>query len=115
MTIPVNISIALASLQDQVTAAQPLANASHATIIALQLNAGNLVESIQTALTTTTLIPNVVSSTDSLVLDTYVAPVDAASIVNGILGVLVAAQNQNQLSLMRGMVGRATSNLDQLT
>lgn len=114
MTIPTKITIALESLEAQVAAAQPLSDASQATITALQLNAGNLVAGIQDALTTTTLIPNVVASTDSILLDTYVAPIDAITIIQGVLDILVAAQNQNQLSLMRGVVGRAASNLDQI-
>jgi hypothetical protein len=114
MTIPTNITVELASLEAQVTDAQPLANAGQATITALQLNAGNLVADIQTALTTTTLIPNIVLTTDSGWLDNWVPPIDALSMVGGVLNVLVSAQNQSQLSLMRGVVGRAASNLDQL-
>lgn len=115
MAIPDNITVALTSLEAQVTASAPLEDANHATVTALQLNAGNLVKSIQTALTTTKLVPNIVFTTDSLLLDEWVAPVDPQSIIDGVLTVLNAAQNQQKLSLMRGVVGRATSNLDQLT
>jgi hypothetical protein len=114
MSIPANITSELASLQAQVTAATPLKNAPFATIKALQLNAGNLVNDVQTALTTTTLVPNIVLTTDALLLDTWLAPPDAISMVAGVLTVLTAAQNQQQLSLMRGVVGRVASNLDQL-
>lgn len=114
MTIPSNISIALTSLEAQVTAAAPLENANHSTVVALQLNVANLVTSIQTALTTTTLIPNIVASTDTTLLDGWIAPPDPLSIVVGVLKMMVAANNQNELSLMRGVVGRAASNLDQL-
>ena|SRR5258708_4075738 len=112
--IPAAITTALTSLQAQVVAASPLANASNSTIVALQLNAGNLVISIQNALTTTTLIPNIILTTDSILLDTWVAMVDPITIVNGVNNVVGSAENQNNLSLMRGVVGRATSNLDQL-
>lgn len=112
--IPANITTALTSLEAQVIAAQPLINAQTAAITALQLNAANLVANIQTALTTTKLIPNIVITTDSVLLDSYEAPIDAMLMISGILNVLTAAQNQSTLSLMRGVVGRATSNLDQL-
>lgn len=102
MSIPGNITAELANLQSQVAAATPLANAPFSTIKALQLNAGNLVNDIQTALT----VPNK--------LDTWVPPVDPISMVNGFDAVVTAAQDQSNLSLMRGVVGRAASNLDQL-
>lgn len=111
--IPANITIALASLEAQVAAASPLASAPHSALVAAQLNASNLVNMIQTALTTT-LTSNIILTTDSVLLDTWVPPIDSISIINGILNVLVSSQNQNQLSLIRGVVGRATSNLDQL-
>jgi hypothetical protein len=102
MSVPATITTALQSLQAQVTAAQPLANASHATRTALKLNAANLVASIQGALTA------------SSILDTYVAPTDPGVIITGVLTLLTAAEDENTLSLMRGVVGRAASNLDQL-
>lgn len=112
--IPTSITDALTSLQAQVVASSPLVNAPFSQIIAMQLNASALVAMIQTALTTTTLIPNIVLTTDSVLLDTWAAPVDPITIVNGVNNVITSAQNQNQLSLMRGIVGRATSNLDQI-
>jgi hypothetical protein len=114
MTIPVNITTELTSLQAQVAAATPLNNAPFSTIKAMQLNAGNLVNDIQTALTTTTLIPNIVLTTDAVLLDTWIPPPDPISMVTGFNAVVTAGDNQSSLSLMRGVVGRAASNLDQL-
>lgn len=114
MSIPQNITSELQFLENQVAAATPLANAPFATIKAMQINAGNLVNDIQTALTTTTMIPNLVLTTDSLLLDSWAPPIDPISIVNGFATVVTAAEDQNSLSLMRGVVGRAASNLDQL-
>ena len=102
MTLLANIQTELATLQAQVTAATPLANAPFAAVKAMQLNAGNLVNDIQTALTTVS------------VLDTWVAPVDPISMVNGFNLEVTASIDQNNLSLMRGVVGRVASNLDQL-
>ena len=100
--IPTNITTELAGLQAQTAAAAPLASASHATVAALQLNAGKLVNDIQTALAA--------AST----LDSWAAPIDPGAIVSGFAGVVTASQDQSSLSLMRGLVGRATSNLDQI-
>lgn len=100
--ISATITTALASLQNQVTDAMPLVNASQATRAALKLNAAALVSDIQTALTAAS------------VLDTWVAPTDPLSIVAGFLPVVTAAEDQSELSLMRGVCGRAASNLDQL-
>ena len=102
MTISASITTALTSLQAQVAAAQPLANASQATRTALKLNAGALVASIQAALVAPSL------------LDTWTPTTDPAVIVAGVNSVVTAAQDENTLSLMRGVVGRAASNLDQL-
>jgi hypothetical protein len=102
MTISASITTALTSLQAQVAAAQPLANASQATRTALKLNAGALVADIQTALVASSL------------LDTWTPSTDPAVIVAGVNSVVAAAQDENTLSLMRGVVGRAASNLDQL-
>ncbi|WP_024516857.1 hypothetical protein [Bradyrhizobium sp. Tv2a-2] len=102
MSIPANITAELAYLQGQVAAASPLANAPFATIKAMQLNAGNLVNDVQAALTAPS------------VLDTFAAPLDAPSIVAGFQDVVTAAEDQSKLSLMRGVVGRVASNLDQL-
>ncbi len=104
MTIPLDISSDLASLQAQVAAASPLSKATHATITALQLNAAALLKKIRASL----IAP------DS-VLDTWVADEDTLDIIAAIEGLVVAAEDANTLALMEGVVGRASSNLDQLT
>lgn len=114
MSIPTNITTELASLESQVKAATPLNNAPFATIKAMQLNASNLVNDVQTALTTTELVPNIIFTTDTTLLDDWAPPVDPVSMIAGVLNLLTSAQNQQQLSLMRGVVGRVASNLDQL-
>jgi len=100
--IPASITTALDSLAAQTEAAKPLANASQATRTALKLNAANLVASLQSALTVTS------------VLDTYEASTDPGVIINEVLTLTTAANDEATLSLMRGVVGRAASNLDQL-
>lgn len=102
MSIPANIKTELANLQAQVAAAVPLNNASIAVIKAMQLNAVGLVADIQTAL----VAPNR--------LDTWMALMDPQGMVSGFNLSLVAAQDLNSLSLMRGVVGRVASNLNQL-
>lgn len=104
MTIPTVISNDLASLQVQVAAASPLNKATHATITALQLNAAALLKKIRETLVTP----------DS-VLDTWTASEDILDIITSIEGLMVAAEDANTLALMEGVVGRASSNLDQLT
>lgn len=103
MSIPATITAELASLQAQVTAASPLTSASAATIKALQLNAAQLVSDVEAAL----IAP-------ANMLDTYVAPSDPPTIIMGVEALLLAAQAQSGLALMRGVVGRAASNLNQL-
>lgn len=102
--IPANITNELASIKAQLAAAEPLVGASHATIVAIQLNSAQLVNDIQDAL----VAPN-------NLLDTFIAPVDPAAIVHGVFSLRHAADDQKNLSLMRGVVGRASSNVDQLT
>lgn len=102
MSIPANITAELADLQGQVAAAVPLANAPLATKRAIQLNAANLLADIQSTL--------VARNT----LDTWQAPGDAPSMVVEFDAVVTAGDDQSTLALMRGVVGRATSNLDQL-
>ena len=102
MSIPSNVATEWASLQAQVAAASPLANAPFPTIRALQLNAGNLVADVQTALTASSL------------LDTWSPTIDPGVIISGFAGVVTAAQDQSNLALMRGVAGRVASNLDQL-
>jgi hypothetical protein len=102
MAIPFNITTELSSLQAQVAIAAPLASAPFSTIKAIQLNAGNLVNDIQTALT------------GASALDTWTAPPDPISMATGFNSLVAAAEDQGNLSLMRGVAGRAASNLDQL-
>lgn len=102
MTIPTSITTALSSLETQVASATPLANAGNATITALQLNTANLVASIQSTLT----LPSQ--------LDSWTSTSDPAQMIVGVLDLSVVADDQANLSLMRGVVGRAASNLDQL-
>ncbi|WP_407146232.1 hypothetical protein [Bradyrhizobium sp. ORS 86] len=102
MSIPAAITAELANLQAQVKAASPLSSASRPIVLAMQLNAAQLVADVQAAL----VAPSV--------LDSWVAPSDPAAIVTGVLGVSVAAEDASNLSLMRGVVGRVASNLDQL-
>jgi hypothetical protein len=101
--ISAEIRAELASLQTQVSAAKPLRNATRATIQALQLNATQLVADVEAALVA-----------PGNMLDTWTAPADPAVIISGIADILTAAQDQSALSLMRGVIGRATSNLEQL-
>lgn len=111
--IPFNITTELASLEAQVAAATPLINTPHSNLVAIQLNAVNLTADIQTALTTTTL-SNIIPYTDSTALDGWEPPTDAGMIIKDFLIVVESAKNQQQLSLLRGVVGRATSNLVQI-
>lgn len=102
MTIPASIFTALTSLQTQVQQAQPLNNATRPTITAMQLNAANLIVSVQAQLVLSSL------------LDTFTAAVDAPTIISGVLSVLGAANDQSELATMRGIVGRVSTNLDRL-
>jgi hypothetical protein len=103
MAIPANIATELTDLQAQVVANTPLLSASQATRTAIKLNAAQLVSDVQAAL----VAPN-------NLLDTWVAPSDPGAIPSGILTVLQASQDQSNLALMRGLVGRVASNVDQL-
>lgn len=104
MTLPANILTEAASLEAQVAAASPLANASRATKDAIKLNAAQLVSDTEAAL----IAPD-------NVLDTWTAPVDPASIVTGIGTIVDTADTQASLAVARGVFGRSASNLDQLT
>lgn len=104
MTIPAAITTDLANLQAQVIAATPLNKATHAEIVALQLNASALLKKIQETL----IAPD-------NTLDTWGSSEDPLDIIAGIEGLLTAAQDQETLSLQRGIIGRVSSNLDQLT
>lgn len=116
MPIPSSILIELADLQAGVTAATPLISASDVTIEALQLNAEQLVSDVQTTLVAVSVVTgtNQVSTTDGSILDGWTAPVDPISMVSGLLTVDDAATDQSSLSLMRGVVGRVSINLNQI-
>ena len=103
MTVPANITTELASLQAQIASAAPLANASRATVIAIQLNAAQLTSDLEAAETATAGL-----------LDSWSTPADPTLIASGILGLLESSQDQSSVVNMRGYVGRATTNLDQL-
>ncbi len=103
MSIPANIATELTNLQAQVIEAAPLTAASKATRTAIKLNAAQLVADVQAAL----IAPN-------NLLDTWAAPLMPNDIATGINSVVSAAKDQSNLALMRGVVGRAASALDQL-
>lgn len=103
MGIPANIVSQIAFLQTQTTAAAPLSSASPATIVAIQLNAENLVASVDAA---------VLAAAGAL--DTWEAPTDPDLIVSGILALEQSATDQSALAVMRGYVGRMAANLNQL-
>lgn len=92
----------LVELQAQVVAATPLENASTATVKAIQLNAQNLTDDLQTALVATGT------------LDSWDAPSDAPTIITGFSSIVEQGVDEATLSLLRGVIGRVTSNVDQL-
>jgi hypothetical protein len=102
MAISEKVSSELLALQAQVLESAPLLEAPFSTVKAIQLNAANLVVDVQAELVSPTL------------LDTWAPLLDPVSLINGYLTVVTAGDDQNALSLMRGIVGRASSNLDQL-
>ena len=97
------IQAELENLQAQVTAASPLTSASPPTLLAIQLNAAQLLANINTAIT------NGVGQ-----LDVWIAPVDPEQIIDGVLELKWQATNQSHLVLMEGYVARSNLNLDQL-
>lgn len=102
MAIPADIAAEISSLQAQVQAANPIASADHATVVAIKLNAAEIVIELQDAL----VAPNQ--------LDNWTAPGDAPTIVAGINAIVQTAIDQGDISLKRGLLGRVTSNLDQI-
>ena len=103
MTISATITTELADLQAQLAAATPLTQAGHASVVAIKLNAGQLLNDVQSAL----IAP-------ANLLDTWTAPSDAPAMASGLLGVLDAAEDQSALALARGQIGRVVSNLNQV-
>jgi hypothetical protein len=103
MGIPANITTELNFLEGQVTANTPLTGAPRATITAMQLNAAQLVNDIDSAVT------NAAGT-----LDTWTPPTDPAAIAAGLEALGGNADDQSALTNMRGFVGRAAANLAQL-
>lgn len=103
MSLPDSIKAQAASLQAQVKAAGSLSAAPRAVLQAIKLNAAQLVSDLQAA-----LMPS------SSLLDTWTAPTGSAEIVDGVLQVTQAAEDQRDLALARGVAGRAASNLNQV-
>ena len=101
--IPASITSQLSFLQSQVQSASPLNTAPHNTIVAIKLNAAQAVDSIDAA------IPPASGG-----LDTWVTPVDPGDIIDGVLGLLGSAVDQNDLVNVRGYVGRSAENLNQI-
>lgn len=103
MSLPTNIAREIAYLQTQVTAAAPLTSAPRATLLAMQLNADQLVADTEAAL-----------ETSSGALDNWTPPIDPQAIIAGVLALETSAFGQTALANCRGLVGRIASNLNQL-
>jgi hypothetical protein len=101
--IPAALQSAATFLQNQVTQNQPLTSAPAPQITAMQLNAANLVVNGDAALLAA-----------AGALDTFTAPVGAIPIIQGVIGLAISAQNQSDLALFCGIVGRVNLNLAQL-
>lgn len=119
MSIPANLQSEASFLQSQVTANTPLANAPQAQIRAMQLNATQLVADTDTALSAAATLPNGnpppgVAPLVTGTLDTWQAPVAVLAIIAGVNATYTSAQNQSDIALFRGIVGRVLSNLNQL-
>lgn len=104
MSIPANIISETQFLQQQVLANSPIEQADVATVRAMELNANNLVNDLGTAVT------NAAGQ-----LDTWVQPTDPGAIATGILGLLENSQDQLTLTDMRGVVGRASRILNDIS
>jgi hypothetical protein len=112
--IPASVTDALTSLQAQVAAALPLENATLPTIQALQLNAAALVGAIDVALANAATMTTSGTIGVPAAIDTWVAPVNPEGMIAGVNALYVSAADQWNLSVMRGLVGRVATNLDQL-
>jgi hypothetical protein len=112
--IPAAVTVAVTALQTQVAAALPLESASRPTIQALQLNAAALVDQIDAALAAAVALSASGSIGITAEIDTWVSPTDPEGIITGVTSMLVSTQTQWQLAVMRGIIGRVASNLDQL-
>src|SRR5262245_5498911 len=114
MSIPASVTNALAALQAQVSAALPLETASRPTIQAIQLNAASLVSQVDTALANAATLSKSGTLGVTATIDTWVAPVAPEDIITGVTSMLTSVIDQWKLAVMRGLVGRVASNLDQL-
>jgi hypothetical protein len=105
MTMPQRIADQFTFIQKQINAAIPLAAASHATVVALQLNAVNLVNDCEAT-----------QGTLAGALDTYVWTPgdDPAAITAAIQGLNMNGTDEANIVLLRGLAGRMASNLNQL-
>jgi hypothetical protein len=101
--IPQSIIGSLQFLQNQYNNAQPLTDQSRPTIVALQLNADNLIVNLDLA--------EIVAAGQ---LDTWTSSTDPFSLIASLQGLLVSAQDQTSICDIRSFIGRVASNLDQL-
>lgn len=104
MTIPVAVTTQLAALQAAFVAASPIDTAAtRSQILGLQFQATQLVAALDVAL------PAAAGA-----LNTFVAPAMPHDMAAGVLGLLAATQDQIVLADLRGVMGRALSNLEQV-
>lgn len=103
MSIPANITAEIAFLQSQVKQNKPLTSAPRAQVVAMKLNAAQLVADTDAALLAA-----------AGTLDTWTTPVGVAQIISGIEAISASATNQSDIALCRGIVGRVASNINQL-
>jgi hypothetical protein len=101
--IPASLQAAATFLQTQVAQNTPLTSAPQAQVTAMQLNADNLITAADLALLAA-----------AGQLDTFTAPVGAIPIIQGVVALAQAAQNQRDIALFAGIVGRVALNLAQL-
>jgi len=105
MAIPQSIVTEFSDIQAQINAAIPLTAATHATKVALQLNAAQLVSDCEQA-----------QGTLAGALDTYVWTPgdDPAKITSAVQGLNMNATDEANICLLRGLAGRMATNLNQL-
>jgi len=106
MAIPQAIQTDIAFLQNQVAANQPLAEAPHPNIVAMQLNATALVNEVEMAQ---------YSLAGALDTYTWTPGDDPAVITAAVMGLRQSGIDEANIALIRAVVGRVKSNLDQLT
>ena len=104
MAIPVTITNQLADLQTAFDAASPIDTAAtRSQILGLQFRAAQLVAACDATL------PAAAGA-----LDTATVPDMPTDMVKTVLALLQSAQDQTVLAEVRGLIGRAASNLDQV-